>query len=64
MSAIRCDNGRKTYPCTLDETTPKPTLVLDDKHKYTFNTTAEAHSWATRHGYYVAEYIQWEHAHE
>lgn len=65
MTGLQFDEyGHKLYPCTLDETTAKPTLVLDEKHKYTFTSREAARRWATRHGYYVAEYIQWEHTHE
>lgn len=65
MPRFRFDKyGRKLHPCTLDETTAKPTLHLDEKHKYKFNTRDAARNWANSHGYYIADYIQWEHAHE
>lgn len=54
--------GETLYPVTLDETRAKPTLVFDDgiRKDRAFKTTDDAHNWAGRHHYYVADYIIWE----
>ncbi len=51
--------GKKLYPATLDTTRIKPTLILCETRKLTFDTTDQAHSWAKNHGYYIEHYIEW-----